>query len=143
MTLFYDGTDVRVHGYVDSDFAGDVDSQRSTTGYIFTLGSGAVSWVSRLQMIDALSTTEVEYVAATKTCKEFIWLKDFMKELGKDQVTLLLHSDSQSVIDLANNPVYHDRTKHIDVRYHFIRILLKDGVLSLVKIHTSRNPTDI
>ena len=72
MTLCYDGTDVRVHGYVDSDFAGDVDSQRSITSYVFTLGSGAVSWVSRLQMIDALSTTEVEYVAATKTCKEII-----------------------------------------------------------------------
>jgi len=62
-----------------------------------------------------------------------------MKELSKEQMTPSLHSDSQSVIDLANNSVYHDRTKHIDVRYHFIRILLKDGVLSLLKIHTSQN----
>jgi len=64
-----------------------------------------------------------------------------MKELGKEWVTPSLRIDRQSAIDLAINSVYHDRTKHIDMRYHFIRILLKDGVLSLVKIHTSQNPT--
>jgi len=62
-----------------------------------------------------------------------------MKELGKEQACPLLHSDSQSVIYLANNPVHHDRTKHINVQYHFIRILLKDGMLSLKNIHTSQN----
>jgi len=66
-----------------------------------------------------------------------------MKELGKEQVSLSLHSDSQSVIDLAKNPVYHDKTKHVDVQYHFIRTFLKDGVLSLVKIHTSQNPVHV
>ena len=66
-----------------------------------------------------------------------------MKELGKVQMTPSLHNDSQSVIDLANNPVYHDITKHIDVWYHFIRILLKENVLSLVKIHTSQNLADM
>jgi len=66
-----------------------------------------------------------------------------MKELGKEQVTLSLHNDRQSVIDLVKNSAYHDRTKHIDVWYYFICILLKDGVLSLVKIYTSRNPTDM
>jgi len=111
ITLCYDGTDIHLHGYVDFDFAGDVDSQRSTTGYVFTLGSGAVSWVSRLQKIVALSTTEVEYVAATEVCKELIWLNDFMKDLSKEQVTPLLHNDIQSAINLANNSVYHDRTR--------------------------------
>jgi len=95
------------------------------------------------QKIVALSTTEAEYIAVTETCKELIWLKDFMKELGKELVTPPLHSDSQNVVDLVNNPVYHDRTKHIDVRYHFIHILLKNGVLSLAKIHTSRNAANI
>jgi len=143
ITLCYDSTDVRLHRYTDSDFVGDVVSQKSTTDYFFTMESEAVSWGSRLQKIVALSTREVEYVAATETCKELIWLIDFMKELDKEKVTPSLHSDSQSVIDLTNNPIYHDRTKHIDVRYHFISILLKDNVLSLVKIHTSQNPTDI
>ena len=66
-----------------------------------------------------------------------------MKELGKEQVTPSLQSDNQSTIDHANNPVYHDRTKHIDVLYHFIRIHLKDSVLSLVKIYMSRNPGEM
>jgi len=74
-----------------------------------------MSWVSRLQKVAALSTTEAEYVAVTETCNELIWLKDFIKELDKEQVSPLLHSDNQSIIDLVNNPVYHDITKHIDV----------------------------
>jgi len=72
MALCYDGTDVRLHGHVDSDFAGDVDSRRSIISYVFTLGSEAVSWVSRLQKIFSLFTTEAEYVAATKACKDNI-----------------------------------------------------------------------
>ena len=136
MTLCYKATNVCLHGYVDSDFAGDVDSWKSTIGYVFTLGSGAVSQVSRLQKIVALSTTEAEYVVAIENCKEMILLKDFMKELGKEQMCPSLHSDSQSAIYLANNSAYHDRTKHIDVWYHFIHILLK-------KIHTSQNSTDM
>jgi len=102
-----------------------------------------VTWVSRMQKIVALSTTEAEYVTMTETCKELIWKKDFLKDLCKEQVTLSLHSDSQSAIDLTNNLVYLDRTNHIDVWYHFIRILLKDSVLLLVEIHTTRNPTDM
>jgi len=74
MALCYDSTDICLHEYVDSDFACDVDSQKSTAGYVFTLGSRAVSWASRLQKIVALSTTEAEYVAATEACKELIWL---------------------------------------------------------------------
>jgi len=70
MTFCYEGTDIQLLGYIDSDFAGDVDSQKSTTGYVFTLGSGAISWVLRL--IVALSTTEAEYVPVTKACKELI-----------------------------------------------------------------------
>ena len=79
MALCYDGTDVCLHGYVDSDFAGDVDNRGSTTSYIFTLRSEAVSWVSKLQKIVTLSTIEAEYVTATEAFKELIWLKDFMK----------------------------------------------------------------
>ena len=78
----------------------------------------------------------------TETCKELIWLNDFMKELGKEQVTPLLHSDNQSAINLANNPIYHDRTKHIGVWYHFIRILLNDRVITGEDIH-SQNPADM
>ena len=71
----------------------------------------------------------------TETCKELIWLKDFMKELGKEHETLSLHSDSQSVVDRPNNPVYHNRTKHIDVQYHFTCIFLKNGVITSEDTH--------
>ena len=106
-------------------------------------GKWSNSWVSRLEKIVALSTIEADYVSAIEACKEMILLNNFMKELGKEQVTPSLHIDSQSGIYLVNNLVYHDRTKYIDMRYHFIRILLKDDVLSLVKIHTSQNPADM
>ena len=101
MALCYDVMDVHLYEYENSDFASDVKSQRSNTVYVFTLRSGAVSWVSRLQKIVVLSTMEAEYVAVTKAYKELIWLKKFMKE----QVTSSLHNDSQGAIDLTNNPV--------------------------------------
>jgi len=72
MILCYEGTDVQLLGYVDSDFTGDVDNRKSTMSYVFNLESGAVSWVSKLQKIVTLSTTEAESVAATKACKELI-----------------------------------------------------------------------
>jgi len=87
--------------------------------------------------------TEAEYVTVIEACKELIWQKDFLKELRKKKKAQSLHSDSQSMIDLANNPVYHDRKKHIDVWYHFIRKLLEDGVFSPLKIHMSQNPVDM
>ena len=128
---------------MDSDLAGDVDTIKNTTGYVFTLGSAAVSWVSRLQKIVTISTTESEYVAATEACKELIWLMSFMKELGKEQDKCQLFSDSQSAIHLAKNSAFHSRTKHIDIKYHFIRSLLEDGQFTLEKIHTNENPVEM
>ena len=143
MALCYGGSDILLQGYCDSDFAGDIDSRKSTTGYIFTLGSAAVSWVSRLQKTVSISTTEAEYVAATEACKEMIWLKNLMEELGKEQDSCQLFSDSQSAIHLVKNSAFHSRTKHIDVKYHFIRSLLEEEQFTLEKIHTKNNPADM
>ena len=85
MALCYDGMDVHLHGYVDSNFADDVDSRRSTIIYVFTLGIGAMSWMWMLQKTIALSTMKAEYIVATEACKELIRLKNFLKELGKEQ----------------------------------------------------------
>ncbi len=128
---------------MDSDFAREVDHRKSTTGYVFTLGSIAISWVSQLQKIVTISTTEVEYVAVTEASKEFIWLQGLLIELGFEQEMNVLHSDSQSAIHLAKNSAFHSRTKHIDLRYHFIQSLIEDGVLKLVKIAGSKNPADM
>jgi hypothetical protein len=141
--LCFGGSDTFLQGYVDSDMAGDKDSRRSTTGYVFTIGGTTVSWISKLQKVVALSTTEAEYVAATEASKEMIWLQRFMEELGKKQENNKLYCDSQSAIHLAKNSAFHSKTKHIQLRYHFIRSALEDGQLKLEKIHTSQNPTDM
>ncbi|GJW78500.1 retrovirus-related pol polyprotein from transposon TNT 1-94 [Tanacetum coccineum] len=91
----------------------------------------------------ALSTTEAEYMAMTETVKEEIWLQGLLGELGIKQKCVTMHSDSQSAIHLAKNQVYHARTKHIDVRYHFIREILEESGVRIQKIHTSKNPADM
>ncbi|KAH9793888.1 hypothetical protein KPL71_004697 [Citrus sinensis] len=130
-------------GYCDSDFAGDLDKRRSTTGYIFTLGGGPVSWRSILQSTIALSTTEAEYMVATEAVKEAIWLKGLLGDLGVIQENITVFCDNQSVIFLAKNQTYHARTKHIDVKYHYVREIIESGVVLLRKIDTKDNPSDM
>ena len=128
-----------VHGYTDSDYAGHPDNRKSTTGYVFTFTGGAMSWISRMQKCIALSTIEAEYIAATEACKEAIWLSRLVADLGYTGDIPLLHCDSQSAIQLAKNPVFHAKTKHVDVKYHFIREVIEDKLIRLVKIHTDDN----
>jgi len=90
-----------------------------------------------------ISTTKAEYVAATEASKELIWLLGLLTELGFKQEMYVLHSDSQSAIHLAKNSAFYSRTKHIDMHYHFIRSLIEDGVLKLMKIARSKNPADM
>lgn len=132
-----------VVGYVDSDYAGDLDDRRSTTGYVFTLAGGPICWKSSVQSIVAMSTTEAEYMAVAEAAKEALWLTGLVKELGVEQGGVQLHCDSQSAIYLANNQVYHARTKHIDVRFHKIRELLASRQILLQKVHTSENAADM
>ncbi|CAL1406718.1 unnamed protein product [Linum trigynum] len=139
---FGDGEHVLV-GYTDADMAGDVDSRRSTSGYLITLSGGAISWQSRLQKCVALSTTEAEYIAVTEACKEMIWMKKFLNELGFLQERPQMFYDSQSAIHLAKNASFHARSKHIDVRYHWIRDVLEMKQLQLEKIHTDENGSDM
>ena len=87
-------------------------------------------------------TTEAEHVAASEACKEAIWLIRLVGDLGLGDDMPILHSDSQSAIMLAKNPVFHAKTKHIEVKYHFLHQVLEDKHLELVKVHTNDNPTD-
>lgn len=141
--LCYGGSEFTVKGYVDSDFAGDLDKRKSTTGYVFTLAGGAVSWVSKLQTVVALSTTEAEYMAATQACKEAIWMQRLLEELGHKQEKIPLFCDSQSALHIARNPAFHSRTKHIGVQYHFVREVVEDGSVDMKKIHTKENLADV
>ncbi|KAJ0501528.1 putative RNA-directed DNA polymerase [Helianthus annuus] len=130
-------------GYTDSDLAGNKDNMKSTSGYLMTFAGGAVSWQSRLQKYVALSTTEAEYVAATEACKELLWLKRLMQELGFMQQRYVVLCDNQSAIHLAKNSMFHKRTKHIDVKYHWIRDALEDKLFELDKVHTDDNGSDM
>jgi len=130
-------------GFTDADMAGDIDSRKSTSGYLITYSGGAVSWQSRLQKCVALSTTEAEYIAITEAAKELLWMKKFLQELGLQQERYLLYCDSQSAIHLSKNSTFHSRSKHIDVRYHWIRDVLDEKLLQIEKIHTDDNGSDM
>mgnify|MGYP002869993966 CR=1 FL=1 len=125
-------------GYTDADMAADVDSRKSTSGYLITLSCGAVSWQSRLQKCIALSTIEAEFIATTEACKELLWMKKFLMELGFKQQRYVLFCDNQSTIHLTKNSTFHSRSKHIDMRYHWIREALNNKLLEIEKIHTDR-----
>ena len=108
-----------------------------------TYAGGAVSWQSKLQKCVSLSTTEAEYIAAVEACKKVLWMKNFLQTLGMKQGKYKLLCDSQSAIHLAKNPGFHSRTKHIDVRYHWIREVVSAKSVRLEKIHTDNNGSDM
>nr|GEY72248.1 retrovirus-related Pol polyprotein from transposon TNT 1-94 [Tanacetum cinerariifolium] len=141
--VFEHGSSQWVAGYRDSDYARDLDKRRSTTGYVFTLEKAQISWKSTLQSTTTLSTTKVEYMVMTEAVKEAIWLQGLLSKLGIKQKFVTMHSDSQSAIHITKNQVYHARSKHIDVRYHFIREILEEDGVRIQKIYTSKNLADM
>ncbi|XP_056164317.1 secreted RxLR effector protein 161-like [Syzygium oleosum] len=129
-------------GHVDADWGGDIDSRRSTSGYVFTLFGAALSWMSRRQSVVALSSTEAEYMALTHAGKEAVWLRRLCLELGFEQGAIEVRCDNQWAIYLAKNPAFHSRTKHIDIQYHFIREKVEKKEVRLVKVDTVENSSD-
>ncbi|UYV83114.1 hypothetical protein LAZ67_22002254 [Cordylochernes scorpioides] len=131
-------------GYSDSDYARDLDSRKSTTGYIFMLNHGAFSWSSQKQSTVALSTTESEYIAACAATKEMVWLRRLLKDIGiKMDRPTVLNIDKQAAIKLVQNPEFQKRTKHIDVRYHYIRTKQEDGELITRYVSTLQQTADL
>ena len=131
-----------IHGFVDVEWAGDLDQRRSTSGYMFNLFGGAISWMSKKQSVVALSTIEAEYMAATHASKEAVWLQRLCSSMGLVQGAIRIDCDNQSAIFLAKIPTYHSKTKHIDVQYHFVRDMIEDKKVLLVKVDTLKNPAD-
>lgn len=118
-----------VEGFVDSDYAGNLDTRKSLTGFVFTFFGTSISWKTILQSVVALSTTEAEYIAVTEAIKEALWLKGIISELGLKQEQVVVHCDNQSAIHLSKHQVFHERSKHIDVKLHFVRdVIAKGGV---------------
>jgi hypothetical protein len=118
--------------------------RKSTSGYCFSLGSAMISWSSRKQGSIAQSTAKTEYIAASDASKEAVWLKKLVSGLFGDKLeTTVVHYDNQSCIKLTENLVFHDRSKHIDMRYHYIRDLVQGKTVKLHYIATSEQVADI
>ena len=128
----------------DADWAGDANERRSTTGYVFSVGMGAVSWNCKKQPTIALSTTEAEYMALSHSTKEAIWIRKLLADVGFDQEgAMCIMCDNQGCITLAKNPTHHSRTKHIDVQHHFIRVKLEEGTIALMYCPTQEMVADV
>lgn len=143
LALKYKNESSPLIGYSDADWAGDLDDRHSTTGNLFLLAGGAVSWKSKKQAVVALSTSEAEYVALSSATQEAIWLGRMLTELGMSQECVTLMEDNQGAIALAKNPIAHARTKHIDIRYHYIREALQSRLIDLQYCPTSEMNADL
>ena len=131
-------------GYSDAEYAGDPDGRRSTSGYVFILNGGAMTWSSRKQPIVALSTMESEYIAASDSSREAVWLRGLLTNLGISQSDpTVLRCDNESAINLAHNPLAHKGSKHIQVRYHFIREQVAGGTIKLEYVDTTKQLADV
>ncbi|KAF2299921.1 hypothetical protein GH714_005965 [Hevea brasiliensis] len=131
-------------GFTDSDYTGDFDDRKSTSGYVFMFGSGVVSRSSKKQAIIILSTTEAEFVAATTCACQAIWLRKILEELHfKQEGATAIYCDNSSTIKLAKNPVLHGRSKHIDVKFHFLRDLTRDGIIDFIHCKSEDQFADI
>jgi hypothetical protein len=133
--LNFGGSDSGLEGFCDADYAGDLDTRRSTTGYVFILNGGAISWSSKRQATVAVSTSEAEYIAAAQAVKEALWLRNLLKDLAEPVGAIKINGDNQSALKLMRNPVLSMRSKHIDVVYHFARerVARKEVVFSYIK----------
>jgi hypothetical protein len=131
-------------GYSDSNYADDVDDRKSVGAYVFMLFGGAISWQAKKQSTVALSSTEAEYMAVTQAAKEALWWRAFMTSLGCPTLSpSTLYSDNLGCIALSKNPEYHSRTKHIDVKHHFVRQCVENGSLTLAFVGTTEMAADM
>ena len=132
-----------IRGFSDSDFAGCRIDRKSTSGTCHFLGTSLVSWSSRKQSSVAQSTAEAEYVAAASCCSQILWMVSTLKDFGLNFASVPLFCDNTSAINIAKNPVQHSRTKHIDIRFHFLRDHVEKGDVVLHFLESEQQVADI
>jgi hypothetical protein len=123
-----------------------VNDHKLTSGFVFMLAGGAISWSLKKQQTVTLLSTKAKYIAGAHVAKEAAWLKNLLSEIWKDQKTdlpIILYIDNQSAISIAKNLEFHDRTKHIDVRHHFLRQQVDLKAISLKYMPTDEQVADV
>ncbi|GAA0161781.1 transmembrane signal receptor [Lithospermum erythrorhizon] len=141
--LYTFDTNTPLVGYCDADWVGNTEDRKSTSGGYFFVGNNLVSWFSKKQNSVSLSTAEAEYIAAGSSCTQLIWMKQMLEEYGVKLGVMTLYCDNMSAISISKNPVQHSRTKHIDIRHHFIRNLVEEGVVKLEHVSSDKKLADI
>jgi len=138
------GAESMPFGYVDADWASDVNDRISVTGYAFVYAGAVVSWASRKQNSQSMSSTEAEYMAMSEAAQEAVYLRNILEffQPGINRSPTVVLCDSKGARDLARNPTAHKRTKHIDIRYHYVRHVLQEGKVKWVSIASTRNVAD-
>lgn len=131
-------------GYCDADYGPDTEGRKSVSGYVFTKKGAAIAWGSKRQQTTALSTCEAEYMAMGVAVQEALWLRSLEGEIFNEKLQpTVLHCDNQSAIQLALNESYHPRTKHIDIRHHFIRDYILRNKISLKHVSSEKMVADM
>ena len=142
--LYSSSNNYKLIGYSDSNWARDMNDRKSTTGFVFFIGDTAFTWMSKKQPIVTLSTCEAEYIAATSCVCHATWLRNLLKELSMQQEEpTSICVDNKSVIAFAKNPVFHDRSKHIDTRYHYIKECIARKQVHIEYVKTQDQVADI
>ena len=142
-----DSTEMSSHnhiiGYSDASFANNYD-RTSVSGYAFKAAKGAITWGSKKQNIVSLSSTEAEYVCLSDVAREANWLRNLYQEIGfPEEDSTLIYGDNQSALAIAENPCYHKRTKHFDIKHHYIRDQVQKGIMTLQYLPTTQMTADI
>lgn len=150
LALTYTPTDDPLTGYTDSDWAGDVTDRKSTSGYVFNLHGAAISWKSKKQTFVALSSTEAEYIGCSEAAREAVWIRRLYEDLTsreripEEQIhPQLIYADNQGAIKISENSKICDRTKHIEIKYHFVRDARERRQIELQYLPTAEMTADI
>lgn len=142
--LLNDSPSFKLQAFCDADWAACPHTRKSVSGFIVFMGQSPISWKSKKQQTVSLSSAEAEYRSMRRVCVELAWLSRLLHELGVEEVTPInLKCDNQASIYIAKNPVYHERTKHIDLDCHFVREKLLEGLISLSHVPTKEQLDDI
>ncbi|KAJ9545272.1 hypothetical protein OSB04_024979 [Centaurea solstitialis] len=129
--------------YTDSDYGGANLDRKSTSGGCQFLGGRLVSWQCKKQTTISQSTTEAEYIAASQCCSQVLWIQNQMQDYGLSFLQTPIYIDNNSAISIVNNPVKHSKTKHIEIKYHFIRDCNEKKIIQVLKVHTDDQYADL